>query len=228
METYKIYVADDDTNLCHLLKSHLVKEGYRVEVFSNGQYLYEAFQREQCHLIITDIMMPVMDGYELCKAIRGISDVPIMMLSAKDEEIDKLLGLELGSDDYISKPFSLREITIKARNMIRRAFAIKSKEEVLTCKNLSINIGTRTVWVNDEEIKVTTREYDFLCLLLNNKNRAFSRDEIIQKVWGYDYVGEARQVDHLIKRLRKKLLLAECEASIETVWGFGYKVSDLS
>lgn len=225
---YLIYIADDDKKICHLLKSQLVSENYLVEEFYNGEELLKRFSSDPCELIITDIMMPNMSGYDLCREIRKVSDVPIIMISAKDEEIDRVLGLELGSDDYISKPFSLREITIKVRNMLRRAnnSSFLNTEERLICKDLEIIKANRMILIHGEEFKTTTKEYDLLELLIENKNQAFSREVIIEKVWGYDYYGETRQVDHLIKRLRKKMLLAESECKIETIWGYGYKVSD--
>lgn len=227
MSDYLIYVADDDINVCHLLKSHLENEGYAIEVFHNGQTLLDAYNIKRADMIITDIMMPIMNGYELCKAIRQNSDVPIIMLSAKDEEIDRVLGLELGSDDYIAKPFSLRELTIKVRNMLRRWYKKEEQsEEILSCKDVTIHINNRAVYIHDNELKTTAKEFELLFLLIKNKNRAFSREEIIQKIWGYDYIGDSRQVDHLIKRLRKKMLLEEAECKIETIWGFGYKVSE--
>ncbi|MFD3158841.1 response regulator transcription factor (plasmid) [Haloimpatiens sp. FM7330] len=223
-----IYIADDDKKVCHLLKSQLVSENYLVEEFYNGKELLERFLSVPCDLIITDIMMPNMSGYDLCREIRKVSDVPIVMISAKDEEIDRVLGLELGSDDYISKPFSLREITIKVRNMLRRTNKNSSlnTEEKLICKDLEIIKSNRMILIHGEELKTTVKEYDLLKLLIENKNQAFSREMIIEKVWGYDYYGETRQVDHLIKRLRKKMLLADSECKIETIWGYGYKVSD--
>jgi DNA-binding response OmpR family regulator len=223
-----IYIADDDENVCNLLKSQLVSEDYLVEEFYNGEELLKRFSSQPCELIITDIMMPHMSGYELCTEIRKSSDVPIIMISAKDEEIDKILGLELGSDDYISKPFSLREITIKVKNMLRRAnnTSVINTEDRLICKDLVIIKANRMIHIHGEELKTTAKEYDLLELLIENKNQAFSREMVIEKVWGYDYYGETRQVDHLIKRLRKKMLLADSECKIETIWGYGYKVSD--
>jgi DNA-binding response OmpR family regulator len=225
---YLIYIADDDENVCNLLKSQLVSEDYLVEEFYNGEELLKRFSAQPCDLIITDIMMPHMSGYELCTEIRKSSDVPIIMISAKDEEIDKILGLELGSDDYISKPFSLREITIKVKNMVRRAnnSSVVNTEDRLICKDLLIIKANRMIHIHGEELKTTAKEYDLLELLIENKNQAFSREMVIEKVWGYDYYGETRQVDHLIKRLRKKMLLADSECKIETIWGYGYKVSD--
>lgn len=172
-------------------------------------------------------MMPNLSGYELCREIRQVSDIPIIMISAKDEEIDRVLGLELGSDDYISKPFSLREITIKVRNMLRRrSTTTLNTEETLVCEDLEIIKSNRMILIHKEEFKVTTKEYDLLELLIESKNQPFSRENIIERVWGYDYYGDTRQVDHLIKRLRKKMLLAGSECKIETIWGYGYKVSD--
>jgi DNA-binding response OmpR family regulator len=225
---YLIYIADDDENVCNLLKSQLVSEDYLVEEFYNGEELLQRFSSQPCHLIITDIMMPHMSGYELCTEIRKSSDVPIIMISAKDEEIDKILGLELGSDDYISKPFSLREISIKVKNMLRRVnnTSVINTEDRLICKDLVMIKANRMIHIHGEELKTTAKEYDLLELLIENKNQAFSREMVIEKVWGYDYYGETRQVDHLIKRLRKKMLLADSECKIETIWGYGYKVSD--
>lgn len=222
-----IYIADDDKNVCDLLKSQLVSDNYSVEEFYDANSLFTRFLQAPCELVITDIMMPGMSGYELCREIRKVSEVPIIMISAKDEEIDRILGLELGSDDYISKPFSLREISIKVRNMLRRANGKPSQvDDRLICKNLEINKTSRTININGEEFQTTTKEYELLELLVLNKNQAFSREMIIERVWGYDYLGDSRQVDHLIKRLRKKMLLADSECKIETIWGYGYKVSD--
>ena len=225
---YLIYIADDDKNICNILKTQLESENYQVKEFYNGEDLLNEFKNTPCNLVITDIMMPKLSGYELCREIRKFSDIPIIMVSAKDEEIDKILGLELGSDDYISKPFSLREISIKTKNMLRRAsiIPVSTDEEVLIIKNLKILKINREIFINDEEFKITIKEYELLLLLIENKNKPYSREMIIEKVWGYDYFGDTRQVDHLIKRLRKKMLLAGANCNIETVWGYGYKVSD--
>jgi DNA-binding response OmpR family regulator len=228
MSDKTVYVADDDKNLCDLLKSQLVNDGYDVTAFSDGEALLEGFKKNACDLIITDIMMPKMNGYELCREIRKASDVPIIMISAKDAEIDRVLGLELGSDDYISKPFSLREVSVKVKNMLRRAYASKTAQatDSIVCKDLEINEANRSVQIGGAEFATTAKEYDLLELLVKNKNQAFTREMIIERIWGYDYFGDTRQVDHLIKRLRKKMLLADSECKIETLWGFGYKVSD--
>ncbi len=226
---YLIYIADDDKNICNILKTQLESEGYEVKSFYDGKQLLQEFKKQPSNLIITDIMMPILSGYELCREIRKLSDIPIIMISAKDEEIDKILGLELGSDDYISKPFSLREVTIKVRNMLRRVNVtskVKIEEDILIIKDIKIIKPNREILINDKEFSTTIKEYELLLLLVENKNKPFSRERIIEKVWGYDYYGDTRQVDHLIKRLRKKMLLEGCECKIETVWGYGYKVSD--
>lgn len=222
-----IYVADDDINISNLLKTTLENEGYIVETFLDGEKLLSRFKTKPSDIILTDIMMPIMNGYELCKNIRTITDVPIIMLSAKDEEIDKILGLELGSDDYISKPFSLREITIKIKNILKRSQTISTLDpNVVYCKNLKINKENREILIDNKPMSATTKEYDLLELLILNKNKAFSRDTIINNVWGYDYYSETRQVDNLVKRLREKLLKSNSLCTIETIWGFGYKVVD--
>lgn len=221
----KIFIADDDENICNLLKSQLQSDGYEVSAFFDGQSLLNSFFDASCDLIITDIMMPEMNGYDLCREVRKNSNVPFIMISAKDEEIDRILGLELGSDDYISKPFSLREVSVKVRNMLRRTESKVLASNVLTCKDIALDLEARTILLSGKDFPVTTKEYDLLEYLIKNKNRAFSREAIIEQVWGYDYFGDSRQVDHMIKRLRKKMLPYECEFKIETLWGFGYKVS---
>src|SRR6056297_808045 len=227
LKEHSIYIADDDKKICDILKAQLESMGYTVEVFYNGTDLLEQFKKTPCDLVITDIMMPGLSGYELCREIRVFSVVPILMISAKDEEIDRVLGLELGSDDYISKPFSLREVSLKVRNILRRVNGKpQTADSEISCLDMTINTDSREVSVNSQVLNTSNKEYELLYLFITNKNRAFSREQIIQSIWGYDYMGDNRQVDHLIKRVRKKLLLAEAQCKIETVWGFGYKVSD--
>lgn len=225
-----IYIAEDDLKISEILKAQLTNDGHHVLTFNNAQDLLKEFSTTPCDLVITDIMMPIMNGYDLCKEIRKSSDIPIIMISAKDEELNKLLGLELGSDDYISKPFSLKEISIKVKNMLRRydhsASALSSNKDILICKDLILNQRNRTIQLANQAFHPTSKEFDLLEFLILNKNQAFSRETIIEKVWGYDYIGDSRQVDHLIKRLRKKILDLNGEFQITTLWGYGYKVSD--
>ncbi len=224
----KIYVADDDKQICELLKSHLSNSGYDVKAFYNGKSLLEAFLAQPCDLIITDIMMPQMSGYDLTREIRKTSLVPIFMISANNDEIDRVLGLELGSDDYISKPISFRELLIKIRNTFNRLdrYEKADKESVLCCLDLKLNLESREAYIADIPLQTTTKEFELLALFLANQKRALSREQIIEKVWGYDYYGDSRQVDHIIKRLRKKMLELGAQCMIKTVWGYGYKVGE--
>jgi len=221
-----IYIVDDDENVCRLLQQQLINDGYRIEIFNDGESLLDKFMQTPCDLMITDIMMPGISGYDLCREIRRSSDIPIIMVSAKGEEIDRIIGLELGSDDYIAKPFNLREISIKVRNILRRVNGYAISNAKLSCMDIALNKANRQVYLDGKDFKVTAKEYDLLALLISNKNQAFSREQIISAVWGYSYYGDTRQVDHLIKRLRKKMMLAEAECKIETIWGYGYKVCD--
>ncbi len=225
-----IYVADDDKNICTLLKSHIENAGYTVETFSNGQMLLDRFFEKPCDLIITDIAMPEMGGYDLCREIRLRSMVPVFMISANNDEIDRVLGLELGSDDYISKPISFRELLAKIKNLFRRLESQKTDPvadaDSLVCLDLSLNKRTREVHIDGELLKTTSKEFDLLELFLENINIAFSRDNILDRIWGYDYYGDSRQVDHMIKRLRKKMIEIGSACQIQTVWGYGYKIGD--
>ena len=224
----RLYVADDECKILELLRAHLSAEGYEVETFADGQKLLARYDEKPCDMVITDIMMPGLSGYDLCREIRRTSDVPIFMISARDDEIDRVLGLELGSDDYISKPFSLRELSVRIKNIFSRIDRVNIVHDdgELVCRDVRLNKADRTAFVGDMLMKTTAREFDLLTLFFENKNMAFSRERIISAIWGYDYYGDTRQVDHLIKRLRKKMLLAGAECQIETVWGYGYKVSD--
>jgi len=223
-----IYVADDDKNICELLKSHISNAGYAVQVYPNGKTLLDAFSAQPCDMIVTDIVMPVMSGYDLCKEIRKISMIPIFMISANNDEIDRVLGLELGSDDYISKPISFRELLAKIKNAFKRldSYGSSEKGDVVSCMDLRLFKESREIFVDDVLLETTTKEFDLLLLFLQNKNRAFSREQIIEQIWGYDYYGDSRQVDHIIKRLRKKMLQLNARCQIKTVWGFGYKIGD--
>ena len=221
-----IYVADDDKNICELLKSHIESAGYAVQIYSNGKSLLDAFNKMPCDMIITDIVMPVMSGYDLCKEVRKVSMIPIFMISANNDEIDRVLGLELGSDDYISKPISFRELLIKIKNtfMRQQSYGETQQGDVVSCMDIKLIKESREVYVDDTLLAATTKEFDLLHLFLTNQNRAFSREQIIEEIWGYDYYGDSRQVDHIIKRLRKKMLLLDARCRIQTVWGFGYKI----
>ncbi|MFI3255307.1 MAG: response regulator transcription factor [Eubacteriales bacterium] len=223
----KIYIAEDDPSISGILKTHLKQNGYEIQCFPEGQSLLAGFNQSPCDLIITDIMMPVMNGYDLCREIRKSSLIPLIMISANNEEVDRILGLELGGDDYIGKPINLRELSIKVKNSLRRMEVIKQitlPRSSIAHLDLTLDLEERSATISGDLFDLTTKEFDFLELLIKNVGKAFSREQIIKQVWQYDFDGDTRQVDQLIKRLRKKMLLLGAECEIKTVWGFGYKI----
>ncbi len=231
MHSKLIYVVDDEQNIRDLIKSYLIKEGYDVEVFADGSETYDKFKAVHADMVIMDIMMPGLDGYALCREIRNIDEsVPIIMVSAKDEEIDRVLGLELGSDDYISKPFSPRELVARVKNIFKRirnevpAANILRRE--LRCKDVMAYPDERRIIAGSNEIELTAKEFDLVIYLIENRNRVLTRDQLITNIWGYDYIGDARAIDDLVKRVRKKLSEAGSILEIITVWGYGYKICD--
>ncbi len=230
MKKKLIYIVDDEKNIRDLVKAYLNKEGYESRTFSNGRRALDEFNKEVPDMVILDIMMPEMNGYDLCREIRKKHDIPLIMLSAKDEEFDRILGLELGSDDYLTKPFSPRELTVRVKNIFKRISSYESKEikglETIRIKDITIKPRERSVYKDKIPIDITSKEYELLLLLCKRKNQAFSRDMIIDSIWGYEYIGDTRPVDDLVKRLRKKLKTAESTLEIKSVWGYGYKVME--
>ncbi len=225
-----IYVVDDEKKIRDLIASYLSKEGYETRVFEDGEQALSMFKKNPADMLIIDIMMPGMDGYTLCREVRKDCNVPIIMVSAKDDEIDRIVGLELGSDDYISKPFSPRELVVRVKTIFRRvgdsSTVPKQNNSIIKCTNMQILPEQRRITVEDKEVELTTKEYDLLVHLAKNINRAFTRDQLLNSVWGYDFAGDTRAVDDLVKRLRKKLGQAGSEAGITTVWGYGYKMTE--
>lgn len=223
----KIYIVDDEKRIRDLIRAYLEKEGYEIRDFSNAQSALTAFKGNPCDMLIIDIMMPGTNGLELCKQIRKNSDVPIIIVSARDEEVDRILGLELGGDDYISKPFSPRELVIRIKNIFKRLYPanFEHTENISLYCDVEINDSARSVTVNGNTTEFTGKEYALLSLFVNNPGRAYSREQLINSIWGYDYIGDVRPVDDLVKRIRKKLNAADSSMEITTVWGFGYKSS---
>ncbi|PXW89188.1 two-component system response regulator CssR [Streptohalobacillus salinus] len=218
----RIYIVEDDPNIRDIVKAYLTKEGYQVTVLGDAEAAWAYQEQEQPEMWILDIMLPGMDGYELCKRIREKSDVPIIIISAKDEEVDKILGLELGGDDYLTKPFSPRELVARVKRLFKRVNLKPEKEaaEVLTMGPLEVKHEDRRVFWHKEEVDVTQKEYDLIYHLIQHQNRAFSREELLTLIWGDDYFGSDRAVDDLVKRLRKKME----GLPVETVWGYGYRL----
>ncbi|SNZ16788.1 two-component system, OmpR family, response regulator CssR [Terribacillus aidingensis] len=221
-----IIVVEDDPNIRNIVEAYLKKEGYRISVAETAELALELAEKEVPDMWIMDIMLPGMDGYALCNKIRQTSEVPIIIISAKDEEIDRILGLELGGDDYLTKPFSPRELVARVKRLFKRwnpqtqpdmQAAVKQMD--LEAGDLQLHLGERRVYWHEEEVEVTAKEFEMIVILVQNPNRAFSRDELLTQVWGEDYFGSDRAVDDLVKRLRKKME----GIPIETVWGFGYR-----
>lgn len=225
-----IYIADDEANIRNIIKTFLVKEGYEVEIFDNGLDLFEAFNNKQPDMIIIDIMMPKMDGFSLCSLIREKSPIPIIIVSGKDSEPDKIAGLILGGDDYIVKPFSMMELIARVKSIFRRMDLDNSQyinKKIIFIKDISINLDTKEVEFENKTIGLTGMEFSLIHYLIQNKHRAVSRKELLDKVWGFENEVETRATDDMIKRIRKKLSFAGSSLKIETIWGYGFKIQDI-
>ena len=229
MEKKRIYIADDEINICNIIKSFLVKEGYEVETFHNGLSLLDAFNKCQADMLVIDIMMPEMDGFSLCSMIRQQSTVPIIFVSAKDTDPDKIAGLTLGGDDYLTKPFSPMELVARVKSIFRRIEMYKSNTTNSTkieLQDITIDPDNKQASFDGKSIGFTGMEVSLLQYLAENKERAISRSELLDKVWGYENEVETRATDDMIKRIRRKLAEAGSTLKIETVWGFGFKIQD--
>jgi DNA-binding response OmpR family regulator len=229
MDNKLIFIADDEINIQQLIKMFLEKEGYEVECFSNGRDLLKAFKEEPADMLLLDVMMPDLDGLTICTEIRKHSDVPIIIISAKDGETDKIAGLMLGSDDYMTKPFSPVELVLRVKSIFRRMQFEKTSDKIessLKILDITINFDVRNVCCNNADIKLTPMEFNLFVYLVKNKNKGVSRDELLNKVWGFESEADTRATDDMIKRIRKKLSSAGSKVKIETLWGFGFIISD--
>ncbi|WP_077624138.1 response regulator transcription factor [Sediminibacillus massiliensis] len=221
----RIFVVEDDANIRDIVSAYLKKDGYRVTTIETAEEAVELWQQAPPDMWILDIMLPGMDGYELCRKIREKSNVPIIIISAKDEELDKILGLELGGDDYLTKPFSPRELVARVKRLFKRSGnqveeADGTGQDDWEAGRLLLKPDDRRVFWEGNEVEITAKEFEILLIFIKNPNRAFSREELLTKVWGEDYFGSDRAVDDLIKRLRKKM----DGLPVETVWGYGYRL----
>ena len=227
-----IYIADDEKNIRQLIQTFLTKEGYQVEGFEDGESLLAAFQERPADLLILDIMMPGMDGLSLCASIRQTSNVPIIIVSAKDSPLDRVTGITLGSDDYLVKPFLPLELVARVKALFRRSEMMAQPDtasvptESLSYSDITLDLGMHTAQIAGRECSLTPTEFDFLVYLLKNSSRAISREELLKNLWQMDQEEpDTRATDDLVKRLRKKLREQGSSVRIETVWGFGFRLA---
>ena len=218
----KILIVDDDENICEVIKMYLETTGYNVKVAHDGKAAKEEFVNFSPNLVVLDMMLPGIDGMEVLKWLRKDSNVPVIMLTAKGETFDKVLALEIGADDYVVKPFEPKELLARVKAVMRRYSGEEPDNVVLNFPGLTIDANSYKVIYNGEEVKTPPKEFELLHYLASNKNKVFTRDQLLCEVWGYDYPGDSRTVDVHIKRLREKLNGGE-DWQLETVWGVGYK-----
>ena len=224
MSTGKIMIVDDDLNICELLRLYIEKEGFSVVTVNDGETAVKTFEKEKPDLILLDIMLPKLDGWQVCREIRKTSQCPILMLTAKGEVFDKVLGLELGADDYMVKPFEAKEVIARIRAVLRRSGKTEEPpvKEVRWDK-LSINLTNYELKVDGVQVDTPPKEMELLYHLASNPNRVFTRDQLLDEVWGFDYYGDSRTVDVHVKRLREKIDGVSDKWELKTVWGVGYK-----
>jgi len=225
----RIYIADDEKNIREVVKLFLESEGYQVSDFEDGSQLLTSFEEVPADLIILDIMMPGMSGFEVCKRLREISTVPIIMLTARDSDLDYATGINLGSDDYFTKPFSAMSLVMRVKAIFRRIAYEKAQQTqsdavVLSFGDLKIEEYNKQAYVGHHPIELTPNEYNLLLYLVKHKERAVSRDELLDQVWGYDSEVETRAADDAVRRLRKKI--ADSTVYIDTIWGFGFRLKE--
>ena len=224
MSTGKIMIVDDDLNICELLRLYIEKEGFSVVTVNDGETAVKTFEKEKPDLILLDTMLPKLDGWQVCREIRKTSQCPIIMLTAKGEVFDKVLGLELGADDYTVKPFEAKEVIARIRAVLRRSGKTEEPpvKEVRWDK-LSINLTNYELKVDGVQVDTPPKEMELLYHLASNPNRVFTRDQLLDEVWGFDYYGDSRTVDVHVKRLREKIDGVSDKWELKTVWGVGYK-----
>lgn len=225
MSQSKLLVVDDDPNICELLRLYFEKEGYQVKTASDGFEGVSIFKNFDPDLVLLDIMMPRKGGWQVCREIREVSAKPIIMITAKNETFDKVLGLELGADDFIVKPFDMKELSARVKAVLRRynAYSKTEDDEVVRFDQIEISLQKYELKLRGKAIDVPPKELELLYFLARNCNRVFTRDQLLDKVWGYDYLGDSRTIDVHVKRLREKLDGVSDKWALKTVWGVGYK-----
>ncbi|WNB91456.1 response regulator transcription factor [Bacillus sp. NEB1478] len=218
---YSIYLVEDEKDLAQVLKAYMEKEGWDVTLFQNGEEALLNLEASPPHLWILDIMLPGMDGYEIIKKIKQKSDTPVIFISARDQDLDRIVGLELGSDDYLAKPFMPRELVIRVKKLLTRVYETGNRiPQIIEITGYTLDPISRKITRDDELINLTGKELDVLLYLIENKGKARKREEILEAVWGTDYFGSERAVDDVIRRVRKKMP----RLNLETVYGSGYRI----
>ncbi len=222
---YKILIVDDDVNICELLRLYLEKNGFDTVVANDGEQAVEYASKYTPDLILLDIMLPKLDGWQVCREIRKTSETPIIMLTAKGETFDKILGLELGADDYVSKPFDTKEVIARIKAVLRRTHENDKSSQISEVRydKLRVNLTNYELEVGGKLIDTPPNELELIYHLASNPHRVYTRDQLLDEVWGFDYYGDSRTVDVHVKRLREKLENISDEWCLKTVWGVGYK-----
>ena len=223
---YNVLIADDNLQIVSILKEYCKKNNFNVTLAHDGEETLEKIRNNKFDIVLLDIMMPKKNGFDVCKEVRTFSNVPIIMITARGEDFERIMGLETGADDYIVKPFSPGEVIARIHAILRRVIPNEniSQEKIFSYDNLTINLSDFTVKISDENVSLTKKEIELLWLLSTNRNKVFTRENLLDSIWGYDYFGDSRTVDSHIKRLRAKLDNYEHETwNIKTIWGIGYK-----
>ncbi|MDB4867861.1 MAG: DNA-binding response regulator [Cohnella sp.] len=226
-----IVVVDDDLPILELIAEYMRKEGFEVSAFAHGEGLVDFIRERGPDALVLDIMMPGVNGLTILTELRAFTEMPIVMISAKGDEVDRIIGLELGCNDFLAKPFNPRELVGRVKSLLRLVAAMTHTQEpgdsadAIRRGNVSVTPEYRRVEVNGTELSLTSREFELFAYFVSRPDRPFSREQLIRQVWQYDFLGDVRVVDDLVKRLRKKLTEAEATVTIETVWGFGYKAT---
>ena len=216
-------IADDNRQITSILEGYAKKEGYEVKIAYNGSQALEIFKKDNPDIVLLDVMMPITDGFEVCREIRKTSNVPVIMITARGEDFERIMGLDIGADDYIVKPFSPAEVMARVRAVMRR-LSDNTIGKSLIYDNLKINMEDYIVSIDNNNVNLTKKEIELLWTLASNKNKVFTRDNLLNSLWGYDYFGDSRTVDSHIKRLRSKIDNFEHKNwEIKTIWGVGYK-----
>lgn len=224
MDFAKVLVVDDDSHICELLRLYLEKNGFSVITCADGKEAVALERKEKPDIMLLDIMLPGYDGWQVCREVRKSSNLPIIMISAKGETFDKILGLELGADDYVSKPFDAKEVVARVKAVLRRTqVEDKEQSEEVRYDKLLINITNYELIVDGKSIDTPPKELELIYHLASNPNRVFTRDQLLDEVWGFDYYGDSRTVDVHVKRLREKIDGVSPQWELKTVWGVGYK-----